>query len=60
MVMASELRGRARALGRHYGLESFDMRAEVMRYLERFCADQPAEARTDRGVPPAAIACREA
>jgi hypothetical protein len=44
MVMASELRGRARALGRRYGLESMDMRAEVLRYLERVCTDLPPEA----------------
>ena len=39
MVMASELRNRATALGRRYGVDSLEMRAEILRYLERFAAD---------------------
>jgi len=43
MVMASNLRNRARALGRRYGLESMAMRAETMRYLERVFGDLPMQ-----------------
>jgi len=39
MVMASDLRDRAKALGRRYGLESMEMRAETMRYVERLFGD---------------------
>jgi hypothetical protein len=41
MVMASDLRNRAKALGRRYGLESAEMRAETVRYLERVFGDFP-------------------
>jgi hypothetical protein len=41
MVMASEMRDRAKALGRRYGLETLEMRAEIVRYLERFFGETP-------------------
>jgi hypothetical protein len=34
MVMASDLRERARALGRRYGLEATEIRAEILRYID--------------------------
>lgn len=44
MVMASELRGRARSLARRYGLHTMEMRAEVLRYLEEIAEDRRPEA----------------
>lgn len=41
MVMASDLRNRAKALGCRYGLESVEMRAETMRYIERVLDNVP-------------------
>jgi hypothetical protein len=43
MVMASDLRQRAKALACRYGLESVEMRAETMRYLERVFGDLPVQ-----------------
>jgi len=43
MVMASDLRNRAKALGCRYGLESVEMRAETMRYIERVLDNVPIQ-----------------
>jgi len=51
MVMASDLRNRARALGRRYGLESMEMRAETMRYLEGAFGDLPLQGAIGPGTP---------
>jgi hypothetical protein len=51
MVMASDLRNRARALGRRYGLGSVEMRAETMRYLERVFGNLPIQGEIDPGTP---------
>jgi len=34
MVMASDLRERARALGRRYGMDAMEVRAEILRYID--------------------------
>jgi len=59
MVMASELRNRAKALGRRYGLESMEMRAEVLRYLEGIFVDLPSQMRIERGTFQTAPAPRQ-
>ena len=50
MVMASDLRERARALGRRYGLEASEIRAEILRYIERLVSEMPTQS---RAAPPA-------
>ena len=52
MVMASDLRNRAKALGRRYGLESMEMRAETVRYLDRVFGDLPVQGAIAPGTPP--------
>jgi hypothetical protein len=50
MVMASEMRDRAKALGRRYGLDALEMRAEIVRYMERILSGLPS---SDAGGEPA-------
>lgn len=39
MIMASDMRERVKALGRRYGLDEIEMRAEVTRYVDRLAAE---------------------
>jgi hypothetical protein len=43
MVMASDLRERARALGRRYGLNEMEVREEILRYIERLASEMPTQ-----------------
>jgi len=51
MVMASDLRDRARALGRRYGLEAMELREEILRYIERLVSEHPAQSRAPSPAP---------
>jgi hypothetical protein len=51
MVMGSDLRNRAKALGCRYGLESVEMRAETMRYIERVLDNVPFQGAIAPGTP---------
>jgi hypothetical protein len=49
--MASDMRGRARALGRRYGLEAMEMRAEILRYLAHLAGKTPPRSKSASPAP---------